>query len=138
MQPMSAQARVGVVEDGAVLGLAGVKVVEELVAGGAEGFGGGVEVEAVAGFVLDFGEEDGFALEGGGAGDPVAFREHADDLGVGVLGDLADEGFAVGVGHPVLGLDADFGVYTGLEGSFGGGVLGGHWACGLGTVPTTN
>ena len=30
-----------------------------------------------------------------------ALRLHADDLGVGVLGDLADQRAAVGVGHPV-------------------------------------
>ena len=41
--------------------------------------------------------------------------QHADDLRVGVLRDLADERLAVGVGHPVLGLDFLIGVDTRLK-----------------------
>src|SRR6478735_8953497 len=94
-----------VVEDAGVAGLAGDEVVHHLVPGLAKGFRGRVEVEAVAGLVLDLGHEDGLALQAGGAGNPVGFRLHADDLGVRVLGDLAKEGLAVGRRHPVAGLD---------------------------------
>lgn len=45
-------------------------------------------------------------LREGGACDPVGFGLHADDFGVGVLGDLAGEGLAVLFGHPVAGLNA--------------------------------
>ena len=42
--------------------------------------------------------------------DPVSLRLHPDDLGMGVLGDLADQGVAVALGHPVRGLDLLLGV----------------------------
>ncbi|MCY1509354.1 hypothetical protein D9M68_436930 [compost metagenome] len=111
-----------VIEDARVLGLAAVQLGDLLVAVGAQGFHGAVEVEAVAGFVLDLGHQLQLALEGRGAGHPVAFRQHADDLGVGVLGNLADQGLPVGVRHPVLRLDLDLRVDLLLEGAF----LGGH------------
>ncbi|MCY1183002.1 hypothetical protein D9M73_235870 [compost metagenome] len=38
-----------------------------------------------------------------------------------MLGDLADQGLPVGVGHPVLGLDLDLGIDLLLEGAFFGG-----------------
>ena len=60
----------------------------------------------MAGLVLDLGVEDGLAAQARGPGDPVALGLHADDLGVRVLGDLAHEGLAVGLGHGVAGLDA--------------------------------
>ena len=113
-----------VVEDGTVFGAAGEELVDEFLAGDVQGFGGGVEVEAVAGFVLHFGEQGGLAAEAGGAGDPVALGQHADDFGVGVLADLADQGAAIGGGHPVVGFDAVFGVDAGLEAGEGSGVLG--------------
>ncbi|MNM42237.1 hypothetical protein D3C81_530690 [compost metagenome] len=90
---------------------------------GAQGFHGAVQVQAVAGFVLDLGHQLQLALEAGGTGDPVAFGQHADDFRVGVLGDLPDQGLAVGLGHPVLGFDLDFGVDLFLEVAF----LGGHF-----------
>ena len=96
----------GVVEDRGVLGPAFEQLLVEDVAGGAEGFGGGVEVESVTGFVLHLSHENGLALEGRGAGNPVGFGLHADDFGVGVLGDLAGKGLAVLFGHPVAGFDA--------------------------------
>ena len=42
---------------------------------------------------------------GRGAGDPVALGLHADDLGVGVLGDLADQRLPVLLRHRVAWLD---------------------------------
>jgi hypothetical protein len=59
----------------------------------------------VSGLVLDLGQQGGLASQARGAGDPVALGLHADDLGVGVLRDLADQRLAVGRGHPVAGLD---------------------------------
>ena len=94
-----------VVEDRGVLLLAGVQQVEQLRAVDAEGLGGRVEVEPVAGLVLHLGHEDGLAPQRRGPGDPVALGLHADDLGVRVLGDLADQRLAVGLGHLVAGLD---------------------------------
>ena len=97
----------GVIEDAGVLRAAGVQVVDQVVARHAQGFRGAVQVEPVAGLVLDLGQQDGLALERRRAGDPVAFGQHAHDFGVRVLGNLAHEGLAVGLRHPVLGLDAD-------------------------------
>ena len=104
-----------VVEDRRVLLAAGVELVEQLFAAGAEGFGRAVQVEAVARLVLDLGHQDGLAAQGGRAGDPVGLRLHADDLGVGVLGHLAHQRRAVGVGHPVAWLDAFVGGHRGVE-----------------------
>jgi hypothetical protein len=50
-----------------------------------------------------------------GARDPVAFGQHADDLAVRVLADLAHQGLAVGLGHPVLRFDAAVGGDAGIE-----------------------
>src|SRR6516165_5944439 len=80
--------------------------VEEFGAVDAKRLGGRVQVQAMARLVLDLGDEDGLAAQAGCPGDPVALGLHADDLGVSVLGDLPDEGLAVGVRHPVPGLDA--------------------------------
>ena len=104
-----------VVEDRGVLLAAGVQLVEQLVAAGAQGLGGAVEIQAVARLVLHLGHQDRLAAQGGGAGDPVGLRLHADDLGVGVLRDLADEGRAVGVRHPVPRLDALVRGHGGVE-----------------------
>ena len=94
-----------VVEDRGVLLPAGVQQVEQLVAVDAERLGGGVEVEPVAGLVLHLGHQDRLAAQAGRPGDPVALGLHADDLGVRVLGDLADQRLAVALGHPVARLD---------------------------------
>jgi hypothetical protein len=59
----------------------------------------------VAGLVLHLGEQDRLAAQRRGTGDPVALGLHTDDLGVGVLGDLADQGLAVLLRHPVARLD---------------------------------
>ena len=105
-----------VVEDARILGLAAVELLQQLVAGHAQGLGGAVEVEAVAGLVLHLGEQDRLALQGRRAGDPVALGQLADDLGMRVLRDLPDQGLAIGLGHPLLGLDLDVGVDPVLEG----------------------
>jgi hypothetical protein len=105
-----------VVEDARILGLAGVQGVQQFVARDAQRLGGAIQIQAVAGFVLDLGQQNRFALERGRARDPVAFRQLADDLGMGVLGNLAHQRLAVGLRHPVLGLDLDAGVDAGLEG----------------------
>jgi hypothetical protein len=114
----------GVVENAAVLGFARVEVGQHLVARGAQRFGGAVEVEAVARLVLYLSQQDGLALERGRPRYPVAFGQHAHQLGVRVLRNLPDERFAVRFGHPVLGLDADVGVDAGLKLFFGSEVLG--------------
>jgi len=98
--------RGGVVEDREYLAFSADELIHHLVARGAEGLCRRVQVEPVAGLVLHLRHQDRFALEARGAGDPVALRLHADDLGVRVLGDLPDEGLAVGIRHPVAGLDA--------------------------------
>jgi hypothetical protein len=67
--------------------------------------GGAVEVEAVPGLVLHLGQQDRLALQRRGAGDPVALGQLADDLGMRVLADLADQRLAIALGHPVLRLD---------------------------------
>ena len=95
-----------VVEDRGVLLLAVVQPVEQLGAVDAEGLRGAVEVEPVAGLVLHLRDEDRLAAQRRRAGDPVALGLHADDLRVGVLRDLADQGLAVLVGHRVARLDA--------------------------------
>jgi hypothetical protein len=105
-----------VVEDRGVLLLAGVQQVEQRVARDAEGLRGRVQVQAVAGLVLHLRDQDRLPAEARRPGDPVAFGLHADDLGVGVLGDLADQGLAVGLGHPVAGLDPSVGLDQRLEG----------------------
>jgi hypothetical protein len=102
-----------------------VQLVQQFLAAGAERFGRAVEVEAVARLVLDLRHEDGLAAQGGRARDPVGFRLHADDLGVGVLRDLADQRRAVGLGHPVAGLDAFVGGHRGVEGALVGVLLAG-------------
>ncbi len=89
--------------------------VDELRAVDAERLRGAVQIEAVTGLVLHLGHEDRLAAEGGRAGDPVALGLHPDDLGVGVLGNLADERRAVTLGHPVARLDPLIGVDQPLE-----------------------
>jgi hypothetical protein len=90
-------------------------LLEQLIARNAERLGGAVEIHAVPAFVLNLRHQHGLAAQRRRPRDPVAFRQHADDLGVRVLGDLADERLTVGVGHPVFRLDALFGVYFRLE-----------------------
>jgi len=69
----------------------------------------------VARLVLHLGDEDALAAQGRRPGDPVALRLHADDLGMGVLGNLPHERLAVIGRHPVLRLDLALGRDTGIE-----------------------
>ena len=62
---------------------------------------------AVAGFILNFGDEGDFPAEGWRPGNPVAFREHAYNFGMRMLGYLPDKRFAIVIGHPVFGLNFD-------------------------------
>ena len=71
----------------------------------AERLGAAVDVEAVARLVLHLGDERHLPLQRRRAGDPVAFGQHAHDLGMRVLGHHPDELLPVALGHPVLGLD---------------------------------
>jgi hypothetical protein len=83
--------------------LALVEELLHLVAVDPESLGRRVEIEPVSGLVLDLGHEDGLAMQGRRPGDPVALRLHPDDLGVGVLGDLADQRLAVASGIQSVG-----------------------------------
>ena len=94
-----------VVEDRGVLLPAAVELVDQVRAVDAQGLGRGVEVEPVPRLVLDLRHQDRLALEARCAADPVALRLHPDDLGVRVLGDLADQGPAIALGHLVARLD---------------------------------
>lgn len=88
----------------------------------------------MAALVLHLGQQRGLAAQAGGAGQPAALRQLADDLAVGVLADLADQGAAVGVGHPVVGLDPVLRIDAGLELGHAAGVLdrpGGWGVCGV-------
>jgi len=78
---------------------------DHLRAGDAQGLGGTVKVEAMPTLVLHLGQQDRLASQRGRAGDPVAFRLHADHLGMSMLRYLADQVLAIGLGHPVLRLD---------------------------------
>jgi hypothetical protein len=119
-----------VVEDRRVLLLAVDELLGELLAVDAERLGRGVEVHAVPGLVLHLGQQDRLAAQRRRPQDPVALRLHPDDLGVRVLGDLADEGLPVGLGHPVPRLDPLVGldrpVEAGLEVQCRTGAVLGH------------
>jgi hypothetical protein len=95
-----------VVEDARVLLAAGVQQVDEVVAFDTQRLGSAVEVQPVPSLVLHFGHEDGLAPQRRRPGDPVALGLHADDLGVRVLRDLADQRAPVLIGQPVARLDA--------------------------------
>ena len=56
-------------------------------------------------FVLHLGYQNGLAFEAGSATDPVALRQHPHYFAVGMLANLAQQRFAIGLWHPVLGLD---------------------------------
>ena len=77
--------------------------------------------------VLHLGEEDCLALKCGRAGDPVAFGQLADDFGVRMLADLADQRFAVARWHPVFWFDLDILVDAVLKGR----LFGGHFLAGF-------
>ena len=77
-----------IVEDGGILGLAGVQGGDHPVTTGAQGFRRTVKVQAVATLVLHLGQQDDLALQRRRPADPAALRLHADHFGVGVLGNL--------------------------------------------------
>ena len=104
-----------IVEDRGILGLAGQHQVDQFLARGAERLGRGIEIEPVAAFVLHFGEQRRLAAQRRRAGDPVAFRQHADDFGMRVLRNLPRQRLAIGRGHPVVRLDAVVGVDARLK-----------------------
>ncbi len=97
----------GVIEDRGVLHLAVEHLLVDVLARTAEGLGGAVEVQTVAGFVLHLGQQHRLAAQRGGARQPVGFRQHADDFRVGVLANLPNQVLTVGVRHPVFGLNGD-------------------------------
>ncbi|MNS94397.1 hypothetical protein D3C72_1286130 [compost metagenome] len=94
-----------VVEDRGVFHLAVEHLLVDIFPRAAQGFRRAVEIEPVPCFVLHLRQQNRFATQRRGAGDPVTFRQHADNFGVRMLTNLADQGFAVGVRHPVLWLD---------------------------------
>ena len=107
-----------VVEDRRIFHLALMQQLDQLVPADAQCFSSAVKVKAVARLVLHLGQQDRLAFQGGRAGDPVALGQLADNLGMGVLADLADQCAAIVIGHPVLGLDLFIGVHTILKGAF--------------------
>ena len=82
-----------------------MQALHQFVARNAERLGDAVEVEAMAGLILNFGQQDRLAFQRRRAGDPVAFRQLPDDLGMRMLADLADQHFAVAFRHPLFRLD---------------------------------
>jgi len=105
----------GVVEDAAVLRFPREELLNEFVAADAQRFARAVQVEPMAALVLHLGQQDGFAPQARRAGDPVALGEHAHHFAVRMLADLAHQGLAVLLRHPVLRLDLQVGVDLGLE-----------------------
>ena len=77
----------------------------DVLPGAAQRFRRAVKVQAMSGFILHLRQQNGFPAQRRCAGDPVPFRQHADNLRVGVLSNLADQRLAVGIRHPVLRLD---------------------------------
>ena len=74
-----------VVEDARVLGGARQQLLEHLGTRDSEGLGSTVEIHAVSALVLHLGDQHRLAFQARRARDPVALREHPDDLRVGVL-----------------------------------------------------
>ena len=77
-----------IVEDRAVFRPAGQQRIEHFFARRPERLRGGIQIQSVPGFVLHLGQQCRLAAQGRCAGDPVALGQHADDFGMGVLGDL--------------------------------------------------
>jgi hypothetical protein len=94
-----------IVEDRGIFHVAAVQALKQLIARHAKRLGGAIEVKAVARLVLHLGQQDRLAFQRRRAGDPVAFRQLADDLGMRMLADLADQRLAVAFRHPLLRLD---------------------------------
>ncbi len=112
-----------VVEDARILCLAAEQGIDHLLARGTQGFGGGVQIQAVPALILNFRQEDGLAFETGRSGDPVAFGQHAHHFRVRVLRNLPHQSPAVGSRHPVLRLDLLVGLQLRVEPGLIGRVL---------------
>ena len=83
--------------------LAAHQVGIHLIARHAQRFRGTVEIEPVTRLVLHLGNQADLAAQARRPGDPVAFRLHADDFGMGVLRYLPDQRPAIGSGIQSLG-----------------------------------
>ena len=77
----------------------------------------------MTGFILHFGQQNGFTPQGWCASDPVTFRQHTNNLGVRMLPNLADQCLSVSIGHSVLWLDSRFLGYPLLKAFFLGHVI---------------
>ena len=88
---------------------------DHLVARYAERLGSAVKVQTVPGLVLNLGQQDRLAFQRRRPRQPVALGLHADDLGMRVLRNLANERAPIGLRHPVLGFDLFFGVDARLK-----------------------
>src|SRR6476469_9003788 len=62
------------------------------------------------GFVLHFGNEDLFAFERRRAANPIAFGQHTYNFTMCMLGNLPDERLTIFFRHPILWLNAHFGI----------------------------
>ena len=108
----------GIVENAGVFRLARQQVAIHLVPAGAQRLRRGIEVEAMAGLVLNLGHQRGLAAQGRRAGQPVALWQHADILRMRMLADLSDQGPAVSRRHPILRLDLLLRIDTRLKAGF--------------------
>ncbi len=98
-----------------VLGLAGDQVAQHLVARLAQILRYAIQHLAVADLILHLGDQGQLAPQARRPRDPFAFRQGADDLGVGVVLGHAQHADAVIVRHPVIRLDQTALVDTFLE-----------------------
>ena len=92
-----------------------MQLVDQFFPGDAQGFRGAVQVQAVPALVLYLGQQDRLAPQGRRPRNPVTLRQLSDNLGMGVLGYLPDQGFPVGVRHPVTRFDFLLGIDPLLE-----------------------
>ena len=97
-----------VVKNGGVFHLPVEHLLIQVFPGAAKGFRGAIEIEPVSSLILYLSQQDRFAAQRRRAGDPVAFRQHTDDLRVRVLAYLPNQGLTVGIRHPVLRFDGRF------------------------------
>src|SRR6476620_4822114 len=65
--------------------------------------------------VLNFGKQYCLTFQRRRPGDPVAFRQHANNFAMSMLADLPDERLTVFLRHPILWLDLYFIFYFFLE-----------------------
>ena len=106
------------------------QLLQQLVARDAQCLGRRIEIKPMPGFVLNLCKENGLALKGRCTGDPVAFRQLANDFGMRMLTNLADQGLAVAFRHPVLRLD----LFTVVDPLLESLLFGRHFLAGLQSV----